>query len=69
MGIPHLVQELRKQQLIIPDTPKINPLVKDLIKRMLAITEKERISWEEVFAHPYFKQVEAEKQSQNSDIE
>jgi serine/threonine protein kinase len=58
-GIPSLISELKNSKLQIPDTPQIKQSVKNLIMQMLATKEENRISWDELFVHPYF--VEKEK--------
>jgi calcium-dependent protein kinase len=34
--------------------PSINPEIKNLISKMVALESKDRISWEELFKHPLF---------------
>lgn len=48
-GIPSLIHELKNSPLRFPDSPKIDPQVKDLIEHMLGIVESERYSWEDIF--------------------
>jgi len=38
----------------------ISPEARDLIKRMLCRSPQKRISWEEIFSHPFFRQDEVE---------
>lgn len=46
--------KLKLSTLKFPDSPKINPYVKNLLEKMLAIYEVNRISWDEIFIDPYF---------------
>jgi len=55
-GIPGLIQILKVSTARCPDAPKINPLIKILLERMLGIYEVNRVSWEEIFIDAYFLQ-------------
>jgi serine/threonine protein kinase len=68
-GIPSLISELKNSKLQIPDSPEIKPSVKNLIMQMLAVKEENRISWEELFVHPYFMEKEKSKQEQEELIQ
>eukprot|EP01017_Pseudomicrothorax_dubius_P047251 TRINITY_DN8458_c0_g1_i1.p1 TRINITY_DN8458_c0_g1~~TRINITY_DN8458_c0_g1_i1.p1 ORF type:complete len:549 (+),score=107.64 TRINITY_DN8458_c0_g1_i1:94-1740(+) len=45
--------------LSIPDTPPTSDAAKDLVRRMLSVSEDKRISWEELFAHPLIAPAES----------
>jgi len=47
-----LLENITKEPLLFPATPKISDETKDLIKKMLAFDEDARISWLELFKHP-----------------
>jgi serine/threonine protein kinase len=44
--------------LAFSNTPKIKANFKDLLTKMLAIKEKDRLSWKEVSQHEFFKEQE-----------
>ena len=66
-GIPSLIHELKNSQLKLPESPKVDSEVKNLLEKMLGITEQDRVSWEEIFNHQYFLNKEkAQKDQQDA---
>lgn len=51
----NLLQNIKSKSLKFPEKPVRSDKVKELIKNMLVIPEKERISWEEIFSLPIMK--------------
>ncbi len=52
-----LYQKIKKnngKNMTFPDKPDISNITKNLISKMLEMDPKKRISWEELFSHPYF---------------
>lgn len=50
-----LINNIYTQPLTFPSNIKISELTKDFIRSCLEINEAERISWDQVFKHPIFK--------------
>jgi len=51
MGEIQLLKQIKTKPL---ELPKVGKETQDLIKKMLAFEEKDRISWKEIHAHPAF---------------
>lgn len=51
----HLFQNIKKIPLEFPSKPVRSQSIKDLLKQMLVVEDKERISWPEIFNHPLIK--------------
>ena len=45
----------KKGQSVLDFIPKKDSLLKDLLSKMLVEDPEKRISWEEYFNHPFFK--------------
>lgn len=54
-SVHNLFESVIPQGLVFQERPKYSDEMKILIKRMLTIDEKERISWEEIFDHSFIK--------------
>ena len=51
-----LYSNITKNALCFPDKPVVSDQTKNLLRDMLKI--KDRIKWEEIFEHPYFKELD-----------
>lgn len=47
----NLLQNIKKTALTIPDAPVRSDKIKQLLKHMLVVSEKDRFSWEQIFHH------------------
>lgn len=47
-----LLKNINTKPLVFPSDVKVNPVLVDVIKRMLTPDVKKRISWNDLFAHP-----------------
>ena len=47
-----LLNMIKTKPLKFPPTPKINETLHDVIKKMLVMDSRRRISWSELFNHP-----------------
>ena len=54
MGILKEIKE--KKQSVLDIIPKKDALLKDLLSKLLVEDPEKRISWEEYFAHPFFRE-------------
>lgn len=50
-----LFQNIKKYPLEFPSKPVRSQSIKDLLKQMLVVEDKDRISWPEIFNHPLIK--------------
>lgn len=62
----NLLDNIKKQPLKFPTKPVRSQKVKELITQMLKISEKERLSWDDVFKNATIK-IEESKIKQNFD--
>jgi serine/threonine protein kinase len=57
-----LLNNINNQKLVFLKSINLkNPLILDLLKRMLEREESDRISWEDIFCHALFKKVDVEE--------
>eukprot|EP00919_Chromeraceae_sp_WS-2016_P049720 GHVR01117718.1.p1 GENE.GHVR01117718.1~~GHVR01117718.1.p1 ORF type:complete len:107 (-),score=7.51 GHVR01117718.1:693-1013(-) len=47
-----LLKLIKSKPVVFPSNAEINDTLKDVIKRMLTVDVKRRISWNELFNHP-----------------
>ena len=50
-GIVELLQKIQRTPFQFPSGTRLNPVIEDVIRRMLIYNPKERISWEQLFKH------------------
>ena len=56
-NILDLLKKIRKEPLVFPQ--KVNPVVEDVIRKMLVVDPAKRISWKDLFRHPITNYLEA----------
>lgn len=54
----HEVKNCSGSNLYIPTKPKINPMIVDLLKRMICPNQEDRIRWKELFNHKIFRSID-----------
>jgi serine/threonine protein kinase len=54
----HEVKNCSGSNLYIPREPKINPMIVDLLKRMICPNQEDRIRWKELFNHEIFRSID-----------
>ncbi|KAM3143603.1 hypothetical protein pb186bvf_004365 [Paramecium bursaria] len=67
-SMTNMISIIENQQLQFPESPQVRQETKILIKQMLALNEQDRISWEELFQHPYFNQQSEQIQNLSNPI-
>ncbi|EGR34357.1 protein kinase domain protein [Ichthyophthirius multifiliis] len=50
-----LLENIKKKQLEFAENPARSDIVKDMLRKMLVISDQERINWEELFQHKIIK--------------
>ena len=62
-----LLNNITNQKLVFLKSINLkNPLVLDLLRKMLEKEESDRISWEDTFVHPLFKKADLEESLKKS---
>ncbi|CAD8209914.1 unnamed protein product [Paramecium octaurelia] len=56
----NLLQNIKKNALLIPDAPVRSDKIKQLLRQMLVVSEKDRFSWEQIFHHEIIQIQEAQ---------
>ncbi|CAD8072393.1 unnamed protein product [Paramecium primaurelia] len=56
----NLLQNIKKTALVIPDAPVRSDKIKQLLRHMLVVQEKDRYSWEQIFHHEIIQIQEAQ---------
>ncbi|CAD8087604.1 unnamed protein product [Paramecium primaurelia] len=56
----NLLQNIKKTVLMIPDAPVRSDKIKQLLRHMLVVQEKDRYSWEQIFNHEIIQIQEAQ---------
>ncbi|CAD8122008.1 unnamed protein product [Paramecium sonneborni] len=55
-----LLQNIKKTALVLPDAPVRSDKIKQLLRHMLVVQEKDRYSWEQIFNHEIIQIQEAQ---------
>lgn len=57
-NIVELLQRIQKHPFAFPPSVKLNPVLKDVLMRMLVFNPSDRIEWEELFSHKILRLTE-----------